>query len=310
MDCLFSPGKEHEKFPDGWLKIYPPGELIRDASHLSLDNNRLRSLPEQLNAPTLEVLLAGNQISGGSFKLIIPPGFLENFSSLKVLDLENTCIDSLPETLGKLTNLMILELSGTMLTRFPRGLCNLTKLEYLGLSGCEDMEPFAIECLKNLSTLNTSGCKTLWQASTAEFELGPLQKLCSLTRLRNLSIEDPSCEHLPPQMSQLINLRYLTMSFERLKRLPPELHSRDGPQLRKLQHLSLRGCCNLSELPSWIGSLSHLTNLDLSRCGELTYIPNLPELPNLRILTLEGCKSLRQLPAPFGSKKPFLALEV
>ncbi|CAM6101685.1 unnamed protein product [Calypogeia fissa] len=310
MDCLFSPGKRHKKFPDGWLKISPSDELTRDATHLSLNNNRLQSLPERLNAPSLEVLLLAENRISAMFKLVIPPGFLENFSSLKVLDLENTCIDSLPETLGNLTNLTYLELSRTMLTRFPRRLCNLTKLAYLGLSGCQDMEPFAIECLENLSTLNTSECKKVWRAPTTELELGPLCKLFSLTRLRNLSIEDPSCEHLPTQMSQLVNLRYLTMSFQRLKRLPPELHSRDGPKLNKLQYLSLSGCWNLSELPSWIGSLSHLANLDLSRCGKLTYLPNLSELPKLQILQLEGCESLRQLPAPFGSKKPFFALEV
>jgi hypothetical protein len=131
----------------------------------------------------LEVLLLAENRISAMFKLDIPPGFLEEFSSLNVLDLENTCIDSLPETLGKLTNLTYLELSGTRLTRFPRGLCNLTKLEYLGLSGCGDMEPFAIECLNNLYTLNTTGCKKVWQAPTTKFELGPLHKLFSLTRL-------------------------------------------------------------------------------------------------------------------------------
>jgi internalin A len=235
---------------------------------------------------------------------------LENFSSLKILDLENTRIDSLQETLGKLTNLTYLELSGTMLTRFPKGLCNCTKLEYLGLSGCGDVKPFAIECLKNLSTVNTTGCKKVWQAPTTKFELGPLHKLFSLTRLRKLSIEDPSCEHLPPQMYELVNLRYLTMSFNRLKTLPPQLHSGDGPNLERLQYLSLSGCRNLSKLPSWIGSLSHLAYLDLSRCRELAYLPNLPELPKLRILKLNGCESLTQLPAPFGSNKLFSALEV
>lgn len=184
---------------------------------------------------------------------------MESFSSLKVLDLEYTKIESLPETVGNLTNLTYLELSRTGLSKLPQGLRKLTKLQYLSLSGCGEMEPwpFAVECLKSLSTLDTSECENIWQPPTTEPGLDSLRSMCSLLNLQNLSIEGNS-EYLPSEMSQLVNLRHLKVSFQRLKRLPLELHSgSSGPKVSKLHSLSLAGCNDLCELPSWVGSRFH-----------------------------------------------------
>lgn len=132
-----------------------------------------------------------------------------------------------------------------------------------------------------------------------------LDSLCYRTTLRNLSISSPHHQHLPSQMSSLINLRCLSISFTGLRALPAELQ-----QLSKLQYFSLRDCLSLTELPSWMDSLSELANLSLHRCSKLTSLPDLHNLQKLWKLDLSYCKSLSQLPAGFTKNGAFPTLKV
>lgn len=136
-----------------------------------------------------------------------------------------------------------------------------------------------------------------------------LDGLCHLTALQELSIEGNQ-ESLPSNFSSLINLRYLRISFQNLKELPPTLHTCNVPKLSKLHYLSLDGCKKLSELPRWIGSLSQLSVLDVSEGESLTCLPNLHKLQNLKRLQLFDCIRLQQLPQAFASRGCFPSLKV
>lgn len=141
------------------LFIYVPeniGKLI-NLRYLDLGNifykNKIVSLPDTLGRlKKLEYLsvCGGNLPTLGSFignlislkKLIVRDsgvmGLEFNFSllkNLKVLDLSNNLLTSIPDSITESTNLEEIYFDGNPIRRFPNYLEKLTKLKYLGLAG-------------------------------------------------------------------------------------------------------------------------------------------------------------------------------
>jgi hypothetical protein len=83
-----------------------------------------------------------------------------------------------------------------------------------------------------------------------------------------------------------------------LKELPSSIG-----QLNALQELDLWRCSNLKELPSSIGQLKALQELDLSRCSNLKELPSfIGQLNALEELDLWRCFNLKELPSSIGRK--------
>jgi hypothetical protein len=83
-----------------------------------------------------------------------------------------------------------------------------------------------------------------------------------------------------------------------LKELPSSIG-----QLNALQELDLWGCSNLKELPPSIGQLNALQKLDLQRCFELKELPSsIGELNAFQKLDLLGCSNLKELTSIYCSK--------
>ncbi|CAM6083282.1 unnamed protein product [Calypogeia fissa] len=314
MNCLFTAGEGLKKFPDKWLTpIRPriPGflghqsqGLTSDVTHLSLNDNLLESLPTKLKAPQLEVLLLANNEKNSGRNLVISPGFLESFSSLKVLDLQRTTIDSLPESLKRLENLVYLDLSFTQLQRLPRGLRKLTKLENLNLQGCSNLEPwpFDVSRLKSLSALNTRGCGDIWKPQSGSqgsknIALDSLNSLCSLTALRNLSISGDREQRLTtlPNLHRLQELQKLDISFcTSLRQLPSGFMS--STAFPALKELYMANCDGLQEFPDIEeGACPQLMVLELTGCAFQTLPSSVSLLPELVKLKLNLCRQLRNL---------------
>lgn len=66
--------------------------------------------------------------------------------------------------------------------------------------------------------------------------------------------------------------------------------------LRKLSNLDLSKCSSLVTLPSSIGNLSKLIELDMSKCSNLKFLPADVDLESLEVLYLKGCSQLRTFP--------------
>ncbi|KAH9679716.1 ADP-ribosyl cyclase/cyclic ADP-ribose hydrolase [Citrus sinensis] len=122
--------------------------------------------------------------------------------------------------------------------------------------------------------------------------------------------------------SSLCNLKSLRSLYLsgclKLEKLPEETEI----NLDSLEVLNLRGCSNLKkfpeiscniedldlretaieELPSSIGNLSRLVNLDLTNCSRLKSVSSsLCNLKSLRYLFLSGCLKLEKLPEEIGN---------
>jgi len=123
----------------------------------------------------------------------------------------------------------------------------------------------------------------------------------TLKRLRMLSLSSYRNITKPPDsIGNLVHLRYLDLSFTRIKSLPDTLCN-----LYNLETLILVGCCNLTEFPVNIGNLINLRHLDIIG----TDIKELPiqigGLENLQTLTVFvvgkrqaglGIKELKKFP--------------
>lgn len=128
----------------------------------------------------------------------------------------------------------------------------------------------------------------------------------AIANLTQLVVLELNCEvplqHLSEQLNQLHQLRYLTIKYGALRRLP------DLSGLNRLR--TLRVTHNqLSELPQSLGTLSALTRLDLQE-NQLTDLPDsLAQLTQLQDLDLSH-NQLQQLPAVIGNISALDELDV
>ncbi|KAF9610081.1 hypothetical protein IFM89_019921 [Coptis chinensis] len=80
------------------------------------------------------------------------------------------------------------------------------------------------------------------------------------------SYENGDLEVLPSEVSRLLHLRYLDLSYTGVKKLPETVRS-----LVNLQTLKLNGCPSLCKLPEGIGELSNLRHLEVKDTDNLKY---------------------------------------
>ncbi|XP_059070083.1 uncharacterized protein LOC131063272 [Cryptomeria japonica] len=104
--------------------------------------------------------------------------FLEKLNMLKVLDLSNTPIKFLPNSIHQLKHLLYLQLSNTQIKVIPHQTFELSRLQFLDLSFSSLKNiPFMIKRLKSLQTLKLAHCYDL------EFVSGDISHLTSLEEL-------------------------------------------------------------------------------------------------------------------------------
>ena len=114
------------------LKEPPNHEEWKKASRISLMDNELCSLPETVDCCDLLTLLLQRNKS----LCVIPKFFFKSMSSLRVLDLHGTSIDSLPSSLSGLISLKGLYLNScSNLVELPTQIEELVQLEVLDIRG-------------------------------------------------------------------------------------------------------------------------------------------------------------------------------
>ncbi|RWR91861.1 putative disease resistance protein RGA1 [Cinnamomum micranthum f. kanehirae] len=116
-----------------------------------------------------------------------------------------------------------------------------------------------------------------------------------LTHIRTLHLHKSPITELPESIGDLLQLRYLDLSYTNIERLPEST-----TRLYNLQTLILVQCRKLVEVPESIGDLLQLRYLDSS----YTKIERLPEsttrLYNLQNLILARCRKLVEVPESIG----------
>nr|XP_029117860.1 disease resistance protein RPM1-like [Elaeis guineensis] len=250
-----------------------------------------------------------------SLHVFSPVPFHLSFSSLRllrVLNLNHTCIERLPDALIYLFNLRFLSLRYTMVRELPEALGKLWKLEILDTRYSRvDKLPSGITKLENLRHLMVDNffesnsryyedvlglqvpkgiwnLKRLQTLKTVAAHEGMIQRLDNLTQMRVLGISDVTsiqCMGLSTSISKMKVLRGLVV-YTKYKTEMLRLEALSPPPL--LRKLSLGGKLEKGVLPCWLGSVTNLSKLRLRQSGlKEDSLFSLSMLPNLEYLSLE-----------------------
>ncbi|KAI0493740.1 hypothetical protein KFK09_023865 [Dendrobium nobile] len=128
-----------------------PGQRIGKARHLSLTC--------QEAGTDLTIDFFSDQLKGvytlvvfGESLATLPDDFIRKFENLRALDLSNTILQKLPDSINYLNHLRCLQLRGTKIRRLPDAIGELYLLQTLGLGNCYMLEklPKGIKYLQKL----------------------------------------------------------------------------------------------------------------------------------------------------------------
>ncbi|XP_048133387.1 disease resistance protein RPV1-like [Rhodamnia argentea] len=263
----------------------------------------------------------------------------DSLSELRWLEWKS-CPDSFTATNVHLEKLVILNLSGGSISENWGGWTSITaeRLKVLNLSQCLDLKSTPdLSAFENLEMLILESCENL---EVIDPSIGKLERLVSLNlrycgilkvlpeqlgklkALEELALDETDVQEIPPWIGSLGKLKTLSaVGCRLLARVDDsisDLLSLSTLNLKacvslqgfavsfqaqgKLQHLSLERCNKLREIPSSIGNLGELVELDLSH----TIIDELPEsmgeLKKLKILRISH-STIKKLPIAIGELK-------
>ncbi|KAA8528028.1 hypothetical protein F0562_035103 [Nyssa sinensis] len=245
----------------------------------------------------------------------LPPGF----RLLRVLDMEDVPIVTLPDELVNLFNLRYLNLKRTKVKKLPKSIGRLHNLQTLDIRDSEiDVLPAGITKLQNLRHLimyrynrwhgedfehvygtpapsNICKLKYLQVLDCVEAEAGLMKRIKQLTQLTRIGItkvKEADERDLCISIQNMNLLRYLfVMVTDEQEYLRTDALSSAPPRLKTLILVG-----RLENVPSWFHSLQNLTRLYLhwSRLEEdpFHYIQALPNLGGLKLINAYSGKQL------------------
>ncbi|XP_054793777.1 TMV resistance protein N-like [Prosopis cineraria] len=251
----------------------------------------IETLPRKLEMKCLKTL-----VLSGCSKIKRLPEFGKSMECLSQLDVEETGITKLPQSLVNLTTLAVLNLMDCKsLVYLPNVIQYMKSIRILNFSGCSKLSslpevstenvtlealdasgtaikevPSSICQLTNLKSLSFSGCTGQEQSSSQNF----FSNFSWFSRITRPSISTGLL--LPASLPSLSSLTNLDLSYCNLcdESLPNDFNA-----LSSLEVLDLRGN-NFVNLPSgFISNLLSLWGVFLSHCPRLQSLPRLP--PNI-----------------------------
>ncbi|MED6201640.1 hypothetical protein PIB30_097037 [Stylosanthes scabra] len=231
--------------------------------------------------------------------LNVLPESIGELIHLRYLDISETSIRALPESLCNLYNLQTLKISKCCnLTRLPNGMHNLVNLRHLNVSGTplEEM-PGGMRKLKNLHILSDfvvgknkdNGIQELGGLSNlhGSFEIKKIENVVEIKEAKIARIMDKrDIDCLRLQWSSCDDIVSNTQT-ERdiLDSLQP--HN----DLKELRIKGYKGTI----FPNWVGhcSYNNMTCISLSSCKNCCMLPSLGELPSLQSLSIKSFCQLK-----------------
>ncbi|XP_062173778.1 putative disease resistance protein At3g14460 [Alnus glutinosa] len=277
----------------------------------------------------------------------VPLDLLSKLICLRVLSLSRyRNMTELPKSIGKIKHLRYLDLSNTSIKRLPDSICMLCNLQTLNLSGCKDLAALPRDMWKliNLRHLDIDGTSI----KEMPMQLARLKCLRSLSKFI-ISKDSGACIG---ELGKLANLRGRLSLLELqnvvshtdalkaclndrkyLEELVLEWNALDTniSECQRSVLDNLRPHCNLKiltinnygaeSLPDWVGhhSFSNLVSLCLKNCKHCFNLPPLGQLSSLQDLSIVGFEGVikvsyefygsnSSLDKPFGTLK-FLKFE-
>nr|CAB3499401.1 unnamed protein product [Digitaria exilis] len=276
--------------------------------------------------------------------LTIEGNIFTRLGHLKVLDLSETAVELIPDSLGNLVYLRFLNLSHTRIQAIPESIANLWSLKFLVLRGCKALHalPKGIEHLRGLRDLDLAGtviddaafrvghlrsltslrcfAVTSKEARAAQDRSGwPLDELKNLSQLRTLHIHKLEkvagrSEATEMSLAAKKSLRELELSCSGtvMPLQTPELVRKIEDTIEEmmppicLESLKLVNYFG-TRFPRWLSVtfLPNLRDLDIIGCNFCQSFPPLGRLPELRSLYIADSSALKDIGAEFiGTNHP------
>ncbi|EOY20453.1 NB-ARC domain-containing disease resistance protein, putative [Theobroma cacao] len=205
------------------LKDWPDEDTMKMCSSISLCYASINELPDELKCPQLAFFHMGSKDAS----VRIPANFFKETKDLKVLDLTDMHLPSLPSSICLLTNLRtlcldlcvlgdiaiieglkdlkVLCLIGSDIERLPREIARLTQLRLLDLHDCTQLKvipPNVLSSLSRLEELYMGNSFVQWEAEghANERSNASLAELKSLSRLTTLEVHIPDAKIMPSDL--------------------------------------------------------------------------------------------------------------
>nr|UBY07384.1 NBS-LRR disease resistance protein [Dasypyrum villosum] len=263
----------------------------------------------------------------------------KRFLLLRVLVLNYSLVQSIPNYIGKLIHLRLLNLDYTGISCLPESIGSLKNLQVLSLRWCDDLHslPLAMTLLCSLR------CLDLFGTEINQVPKG-MGKLKLLTNLGGYPVGDGSANAVIQdgwkleELSSLSQMRYLSLDkLERATHSSRNAVLTDKRHLRKLilqwtesgegsyseedvgntekvfEQLipphNLESLCILrffgEQYPTWFGTtcLSSLMSLILKGVRSCVHLPPIGKLPNLKYLRIEGAYAVTKVGPEFAGFK-------
>ncbi|KAF3437926.1 hypothetical protein FNV43_RR20682 [Rhamnella rubrinervis] len=301
-----------------------PSQLI--PSLLSETSNRLRTilLPSQLEwrfdgrsgLPKCDVIVSNFKflrildLHDTGIKIVSES--IWKLKHLRYLDLSNTDIMALPNSITKLQNLQTLKLSTLHgFKELPKDFKNLVNLRHLEFDEWTNLNhmPLGLGQLTNLRTLSkfmiSEGTGTCMRGKVGDLkELMPLNNLSGELRITNLKhAKDATSANLKEKQY----LQSLTLDWslplgdvEVMGTVEYEMILEGFQPHPNLKALSLHGYGGVT-LSSWLPSLKQLVRLWLWNCKNCQSLPPLDQFPSLKCLYLSDMPALEYISNEFHS---------
>ncbi|MED6212755.1 hypothetical protein PIB30_086589 [Stylosanthes scabra] len=263
------------------------------------------------------------------------------FKGLRVLNLTDLGMKTLPDSIGELKSLRYLDLSRNNMEKLPRSIGKLKHLQTLILSHCHQLRklPNELQHLVNLRHLVMDECLQLKHLPLA------LKKLTSLLTLSHFTVstrKNNNSKHILG-FQELANLKNLSGELEisHLEQLKLKKSEQGLAYLKEKQHLKnltlkwnhdendhdendetslghLQPHVNLqglnvvgyrgAEFSPWILCLENLVNFSLYNCSCCKSLPPLDRFPKLKSLQLKRLDSLEYINTNTGQNQLRLEL--
>ncbi|KAF8651400.1 hypothetical protein HU200_063418 [Digitaria exilis] len=269
--------------------------------------------------------------------LRVDDALFRRFPYIRVLDLADSIIDSVPSCIGHLIHLRLLDLDGTSISCLPESIYCLINLKILNLQRCDNLHslPLGITQLRNLRRLGLEetpinqvprgisrlellndlsgfpvGCDT--DISTKMQDGWNLDELGYLSQLRLLTIVKLEAAAPCTTTSLLADKKYLKELDLFCSEHTHEPYSeadiidieRTFGQLtppRNLEKLAIFHFFG-PRFPAWLGTDTHLPSLKylfLMHCESCVHLPSVDQLPNLKYLQIKGATAVTRIGPEF-----------
>ena len=295
----------------GFVSVHSDIFVLTQLRQLNLSNNELSKLPSELSLMTDLTMLI---LSGNAFSIV--PSVLTTLEDLTELDLSENFLVKLPAQLGFLRKMRKLNVEGNPLKEPPlevarRGMQAI--ITFLKALGALPLTAAAVLTHQFLRKFPVAVLELGERCTEIDFSSNNLNALPSkfgnmLPALKTLNFSYNQITQLPQSIECLVKLQVLNMTANALLAIPDVI-----ARCTSLRRLLLASNAPLQELPSSIGNLTALVEIQVNNCSLHSLPIQIGRLGLLEILgfsynlvevlppTLVRCEALTEI--SFASNK-------